>query len=109
MGKLDGKVAVVTGGSSGIALTGAKLFVGEGAHVVILGRRQEALAEAVELIVRKVTAVQADSDNLDDLDRCSTRSGRKRAPSTCCGEVPGRPRKASSARSPRAGGSGSTY
>ena len=70
MGKLDGKVAVITGGSSGMALAGAKLFVDEGAHVVISGRRQDALDEAVELIGRrKVTAVQADSANLDDLDR----------------------------------------
>lgn len=69
MGKLDGKVAVITGGSSGMALAGAKLFVDEGAHVFISGRRQDALDEAVELIGRNVTAVQADSSNLDDLDR----------------------------------------
>src|SRR6202012_4857960 len=65
----DGKVAVITGGSSGMALAGAKLFVDEGAHVVISGRRQEALDEAVETMGRNVTAVQADSANLDDLDR----------------------------------------
>jgi NAD(P)-dependent dehydrogenase (short-subunit alcohol dehydrogenase family) len=69
MGKLDGKVAVITGGSSGMALAGAKLFVDEGAHVFISGRRQEALDEAVKLIGRNVTGVQADSSNLDDLDR----------------------------------------
>ena len=69
MGKLEGKVAVITGGSSGMALAGAKLFVEEGAHVFISGRRQEALDEAVELIGRSVTGVQADSANLDDLDR----------------------------------------
>lgn len=69
MGKLDGKVAVITGASSGMALAGAKLFVDEGAHVFISGRRQEALDEAVGLIGRNVTAVQADSANLDDLDR----------------------------------------
>ena len=69
MGKLDGKVAVITGGSSGMALAGAKLFVDEGAHVFISGRRQEALDQAVELIGRNVTAVQADSANLADLDR----------------------------------------
>ena len=50
MGKLDGKVAVITGGSTGMALAGAKLFVDEGAHVFITGRRQEALDEAVKLI-----------------------------------------------------------
>ena len=52
-----------------MALAGAKLFVEEGAHVFISGRRQEALDEAVELIGRSVTGVQADSANLDDLDR----------------------------------------
>jgi NAD(P)-dependent dehydrogenase (short-subunit alcohol dehydrogenase family) len=69
VGKLDGKVAVITGGSSGMALAGAKLFVDEGAHVFISGRRQEALDEAVKLIGRNVTGVQADSTDLDDLDR----------------------------------------
>jgi NAD(P)-dependent dehydrogenase (short-subunit alcohol dehydrogenase family) len=69
MGKLDGKVAVITGGSSGMALAGARLFVEEGAHVFISGRRQEALDEAVKLIGRNVTGVQGDSANLDDVDR----------------------------------------
>ena len=69
MGKLDGKVAVITGGSSGMALAGAKLFVDEGAHVFISGRRQEALDEAVKLIGRNVTGVRADSANLNDVDR----------------------------------------
>ena len=69
MGKLDGKVAVITGGSSGMALSTAKLFVEEGAHVFITGRRQDALDEAVSSIGRNVTGVQADSANLDDLDR----------------------------------------
>ncbi len=52
-----------------MALAGAKLFVEEGAHVFISGRRQDALDEAVALIGRNVTGVQADSSNLDDLDR----------------------------------------
>ena len=69
MGKLDGKVAVITGGSSGMALAGAKLFVDEGAHVFISGRRKEALDEAIELIGRNVTGVQGDSADLDALDR----------------------------------------
>jgi NAD(P)-dependent dehydrogenase (short-subunit alcohol dehydrogenase family) len=69
MGKLDGKVAVVTGGSAGMALAGARLFVDEGAHVFITGRRKEALDEAVSLIGRNVTAVQGDAADLDDLDR----------------------------------------
>ena len=69
MGKLEGKVAVITGASTGMALAGAKLFVDEGAYVFITGRRQEALDEAVKLIGRNVTAVQGDAANLDDLDR----------------------------------------
>jgi NAD(P)-dependent dehydrogenase (short-subunit alcohol dehydrogenase family) len=69
MGKLDGKVAVITGGSTGMALAGARLFVDEGAHVFITGRRQEALDEAVKLIGRNVTAVRGDAADLDDLDR----------------------------------------
>jgi NAD(P)-dependent dehydrogenase (short-subunit alcohol dehydrogenase family) len=69
MGKLDGKVAVITGGSTGMALAGARLFVEEGAHVFIQGRRQGALDEAVKLIGRNVTAVQGDASDLGDLDR----------------------------------------
>jgi NAD(P)-dependent dehydrogenase (short-subunit alcohol dehydrogenase family) len=69
MGKLDGKVAVITGATSGMALAGAKLFVDEGAHVFITGRRQDALDEAVQQIGRNVTGVQGDSADLDDLDR----------------------------------------
>src|ERR1700759_2423654 len=69
VGKLDGKVAVITGATTGLALAGAKLFVDEGAHVFISGRRTDALEEAVAQIGRNVTAVQGDSANLDDLDR----------------------------------------
>ena len=69
MGKLDGKVAVITGGTSGMALASAQLFVEEGAYVFITGRRQETLDEAVKLIGRNVTGVQGDAANLDDLDR----------------------------------------
>ena len=69
MGKLEGKVAVITGGSSGLALESAKRFVEEGAYVFITGRRQEALDEAVKLIGRNVTGVRGDASNLDDLDR----------------------------------------
>lgn len=69
MGKLDGKVAVITGGTSGMALATAKLFVEEGAYVFITGRRQEKVDEAVNLIGRNVTGVQGDAANLDDLNR----------------------------------------
>jgi NAD(P)-dependent dehydrogenase (short-subunit alcohol dehydrogenase family) len=69
VGKLDGKVAVITGATSGMALAGAKLFVDEGAHVFISGRRKDALDQAVEVIGRNVTGVQGDSADLDDLDR----------------------------------------
>jgi NAD(P)-dependent dehydrogenase (short-subunit alcohol dehydrogenase family) len=69
MGKLDGKVAVITGATSGLALASAKLFVAEGAHVFISGRRQDALDEAVAQIGRNVVGVQGDSANLADLDR----------------------------------------
>jgi NAD(P)-dependent dehydrogenase (short-subunit alcohol dehydrogenase family) len=69
MGKLNGKVAVITGGSSGMALATAQLFVAEGAYVFITGRRKSTLDEAVKLIGRNVTGVQADSANLNDLDR----------------------------------------
>jgi NAD(P)-dependent dehydrogenase (short-subunit alcohol dehydrogenase family) len=69
MGKLEGKVAVITGGSSGMALASAKLFVEEGAYVFITGRKQEQLDEAVKLIGRNVTGVRGDAATLDDLDR----------------------------------------
>ena len=69
MGKLEGRTAVITGGSSGMALASAKLFVEEGAHVFITGRRQDVLDRAVASIGRNVTGVQGDAANLEDLDR----------------------------------------
>jgi NAD(P)-dependent dehydrogenase (short-subunit alcohol dehydrogenase family) len=68
MGKLDGKVAVITAASSGMALATAKLFVKEGAYVFITGRNKERLDAAVREIGSNVTGVQADSANLADLD-----------------------------------------
>lgn len=67
--KLTGKIAVITGGSSGIGLASAKLFVSEGAYVFITGRRQRELDEAVETIGENVTGVQGDVSSLADLDR----------------------------------------
>jgi NAD(P)-dependent dehydrogenase (short-subunit alcohol dehydrogenase family) len=67
--KLENKVAVITGATSGMALATAKLFVKEGAYVFITGRRQELLDAAVKEIGDNVTGVRADSGNLDDLDR----------------------------------------
>jgi NAD(P)-dependent dehydrogenase (short-subunit alcohol dehydrogenase family) len=69
MSKLAGKIAVVTGGSSGIGLATAKKFVEERAYVFITGRRQSELDKAREEIGRNVTSVQGDVANLDDLDR----------------------------------------
>ena len=69
MTKLDGKVAVITGGSSGIGLATAQRFVAEGAYVFITGRRESELEAAVKQIGKNVTAVQGDVSNLADLDR----------------------------------------
>jgi NAD(P)-dependent dehydrogenase (short-subunit alcohol dehydrogenase family) len=69
MGKLEGKVAVITGGNSGIGLATAQRFVKEGAEVFITGRRQSELDKAVKLIGKNVTGVQGDVANLADLDR----------------------------------------
>ena len=69
MKKLEGKVAIITGATSGMALATAKLFVEEGAHVFITGRRQQQLDEAVKAIGNNVTGVQGDAGKLADLDR----------------------------------------
>jgi NAD(P)-dependent dehydrogenase (short-subunit alcohol dehydrogenase family) len=69
MGKLQGKVAVITGGTTGIGLASAKLFVKEGAYVFIAGRRQTELDEAVKAIGNNVTGVQGDATKPADLDR----------------------------------------
>jgi NAD(P)-dependent dehydrogenase (short-subunit alcohol dehydrogenase family) len=67
--KLEGKIAVITGGTEGIGLATAKLFVKEGAYVFITGRRQKELDEAVKAIGTNVSAVQGDIAKLPDLDR----------------------------------------
>lgn len=69
MGKLEGKIALITGGNSGIGLATAKEFVNEGAYVFITGRRAPELAAAVKQIGRNVSSVQGDASNLGDLDR----------------------------------------
>src|SRR5215469_5367293 len=69
MNKLAGKVAVITGGSTGIGLATAQLFVSEGAQVYITGRRQSELDAAVRQIGKNVTSVQGDVSNLTDLDQ----------------------------------------
>ncbi len=69
MNRLEGKVALITGGNSGIGLATAKQFVHEGAYVFITGRRDHELARAVKEVGRNVTGVQGDVSKLDDLDR----------------------------------------
>jgi NAD(P)-dependent dehydrogenase (short-subunit alcohol dehydrogenase family) len=69
MNKLDGKIALVTGGNSGIGLATAKRFVNEGAYVFITGRRAPELANAAKEIGRNVTGFHGDVSTLDDLDR----------------------------------------
>ena len=69
MSKLEGKIALITGGNSGIGLATAKRFVNEGAYVFVTGRRDAALAGAVKEIGKNVTGVQGDVSNPSDLDR----------------------------------------
>src|SRR5258707_594473 len=73
MTKLKGKVAVITGGSSGIGLATARRFVAEDAYVYITGRRQSELDAAVRQIGKNVTTVQGDVSRLADLDRLYAR------------------------------------
>ena len=69
MGKLEGKTALITGGSTGIGFATAKQFVNEGSYVFITGRRESELARAAKEIGRNVTVVLGDVSNLNDLDR----------------------------------------
>jgi NAD(P)-dependent dehydrogenase (short-subunit alcohol dehydrogenase family) len=69
MNRLEGKIALITGGNSGIGLATAKQFVDEGAYVFVTGRRDSELTAAVKEIGRNVTGVRGDVSNLADLDR----------------------------------------
>ena len=69
MNRLNGKIAVVTGGNSGIGLASAIRFAAEGAQVVIVGRRQDELDKALVLIGHDAIAIQGDISNLRDLER----------------------------------------
>src|SRR5712671_5506746 len=79
MSRLAGRIALITGGSTGIGLATAKQFVNEGAYVFITGRREPELARAVEEIGRNVTGVQGDVSNLGDLDRLFTQIKRDKS------------------------------
>jgi NAD(P)-dependent dehydrogenase (short-subunit alcohol dehydrogenase family) len=74
VGRLDGKVALISGGSSGIGLATAKRFVAEGANVFIIGRREAELDAAVKDIGKNIKALKGDVSNLGDLDRIWTRN-----------------------------------
>jgi NAD(P)-dependent dehydrogenase (short-subunit alcohol dehydrogenase family) len=78
MGKLEGKIALITGGNSGIGLATAKRFVAEGAYVFITGRRNPELAAAVKDMGKNVTGVQGDVSNLADLDRLCAQIKREK-------------------------------
>ena len=105
--RLEGQIALITGGSAGIGLATAKRFVAEGAYVYITGRRQSELDKAVAAIGSNVTAIQADVARLADLDRILLyKSARKRVASMCCSpmralglsSLSGRSRRSTTAR-----------
>src|SRR5205809_7883391 len=77
--RLEGKVALITGGNSGIGLATAKQFVNEGAYVYISRRRDTELAAAVKEIGENVTGIQGDVSNLGDLDRLFAQIKREKA------------------------------
>ena len=82
--KLQGKVALITGGTSGLGLATAKRFVAEGAQVFVTGRRQDAVDAAVKEIGGTITGVQGDVANWPTLTGSMTSFAKKRAASTSC-------------------------
>jgi NAD(P)-dependent dehydrogenase (short-subunit alcohol dehydrogenase family) len=78
MAKLEGKIALVTGGTSGIGLATAKRFVNEGAYVFVTGRRDTQLAAAVREIGHDVTGIRGDVSDLGDLDRLFEQTRREK-------------------------------
>jgi hypothetical protein len=100
LGKLDGKVALITGGNCGSGLATAKQFVNEGAYVFITRRRKSEPDAAVKEIGKNVTAVQGAVANLDDLDRLFAQM-KKRASSISCSPTLESPITPRLARSPK--------
>ena len=98
MGKLDGKIALVTGGSSGIGLAIAQQFVNEGAHVFITGRRETELDAAKNEIGRNVTAIKNDVSKLSDLDQLFDQIKTEKDDSISCSQMRGSRSTGDSAR-----------
>ncbi len=78
MGKLNGKVALITGGTSGIGLATASLLIADGAHVFVTGRRQTKVDEAEKMLGKQSTGIQGDVSNLADLDRLVEQIGAQK-------------------------------
>jgi NAD(P)-dependent dehydrogenase (short-subunit alcohol dehydrogenase family) len=100
-GKLEGRIALVTGGTSGIGLATAKRFVAEGAYVFITGRREKELASAVKSIGGSVTGVQGDVSQIGDSNDSSLRLTKRRVVSIFCSRMLGPQNMRPSGRSPR--------
>jgi NAD(P)-dependent dehydrogenase (short-subunit alcohol dehydrogenase family) len=86
--RLAKKIALITGGNSGIGLATAKQFVNEGAYVFITGRREPELTAAVKEIGKNVTAIQGDVSSLDDLDRLFAQKNERKGSSTLFSRMP---------------------
>ena len=106
MDKLEGKVALVIGGNSGIGLATTKRLATEGTHVFITGRRDGELAAAVKEIGKNVTGVGEDVSKLGDPIFCSRRLNGRRAGSISCPQMPVSRNTLPLARSPRSSTTG---